>query len=214
MLRILTYHRIAEPGAEPDLDPSLASATPETFARHAAHLARHYQPVTLAQVLRAVTEREALPGRAVLLTFDDAYRDFQEVAWPILRRHGLPATLFVPTAYPDHPERTFWWDRLYASVAHSKRAAVDTPLGPLPLGAPDSRRASLRRMQAHLKSLPHDAAMAALEALCAELNAGAPPEPGRRDTVLVPTAAARGVPPAEHPPLRSASREGTRSRSA
>ncbi len=51
------------------------------------------------------------------VTFDDACRDFGEIAWPILRRHGVPATVFVPTAYPDHPELRFWWDRLYSALS-------------------------------------------------------------------------------------------------
>ena len=38
-------------------------------------------------------------ARPVLLTFDDAYADFYEDAFPTLQRHGFPATLYVPTAY-------------------------------------------------------------------------------------------------------------------
>ena len=41
----------------------------------------------------------------MLLTFDDAYRDFATNAWPTLKRYGLPATLFVPTAYAGERSR-------------------------------------------------------------------------------------------------------------
>ena len=50
----------------------------------------------------STTSRGApLPPRAVLLTFDDGYRDNLENALPILRRHGYPAVLFVPIGFLD-----------------------------------------------------------------------------------------------------------------
>ena len=41
------------------------------------------------------------PGDQVVLTFDDAYANFAEVVWPVLRDRGLPATLYIPTAFVD-----------------------------------------------------------------------------------------------------------------
>ncbi|MBM4363046.1 MAG: polysaccharide deacetylase family protein [Deltaproteobacteria bacterium] len=38
---------------------------------------------------------------AFVLTFDDAYRNFREVAWPLLVERGLPATLYVPVDFVD-----------------------------------------------------------------------------------------------------------------
>ena len=42
-----------------------------------------------------------LPAGAVLITFDDGYRDILENALPVLRRHGYPAVIFVPIGYLD-----------------------------------------------------------------------------------------------------------------
>ena len=41
------------------------------------------------------------PGtrRLVAITFDDAYRDFLDLAYPLLSKHQVPCTLFVPTGY-------------------------------------------------------------------------------------------------------------------
>ena len=44
------------------------------------------------------------PG--IALTFDDAFVNFRDEAWPVLREHGLPVTVFVPT---DHAGRTNRW---------------------------------------------------------------------------------------------------------
>ena len=111
MLRVLTYHRVAKPNDTPTLEPRLISTTPAMFAQQMRYLARHYAVVSLEDVLHAVTTGMRLPKRAVLITFDDAYRDVGDIAWPILQRYQLPATLFVPTWYPAQPERALWWDR-------------------------------------------------------------------------------------------------------
>src|SRR5512138_1997070 len=104
MLRVLTYHRVADPHATPWLNPALVSALPAVFEQQMAYVSRRYAAVSLEEVIDAAVRRIRLPRRAVLITFDDAYRDFGEIAWPILRRHRLPATLFVPTAYPGAPD--------------------------------------------------------------------------------------------------------------
>jgi peptidoglycan/xylan/chitin deacetylase (PgdA/CDA1 family) len=119
MLRVLTYHRIAGPDSTLGLDPTLISATPTDFERQVRYLADRFQVVTLPEVLHAFRTGTSLPSNAVLVTFDDAYADFGAIAWPILKHYRLPATLFVPTAYPDHPQRLFWWDRLYRAIASS-----------------------------------------------------------------------------------------------
>ena len=81
------------------------------------YLARHYEVVSLEEVLKAVEKETCLPKRAILITFDDAYCDFTDYAWPILRRLRLSATIFVPTAYPNQPYRGFWWDRLHRAFS-------------------------------------------------------------------------------------------------
>src|SRR5262245_53693435 len=107
MLRVLTYHRVAEPEEFPWLDPRLISSTPEAFDWQMRFLAGHHNVVSVEQVLNAAHGGKKLPKRAVLITFDDAYSCFGIHAWPILKRHRLPASLFVPTAYPENPLKPF-----------------------------------------------------------------------------------------------------------
>lgn len=56
--------------------------------------------------------REALsgdaPGRAVILTFDDAYRSVLEMAKPILDRHGMRASVYVPTDWAGRTDPMTW----------------------------------------------------------------------------------------------------------
>src|ERR1051326_2578641 len=92
-LWVLMYHRVDHPGTHPTLDPRLISATPEAFEQQMQYVSAHQHAVTMAEVLESCRTGSSLPSRSVLITFDDAYCDFAENAWPILKRHRLPATL-------------------------------------------------------------------------------------------------------------------------
>lgn len=153
---VLTYHRLDEPGARAGLNDGLISATPSRFVEQMEIVARDYHVIAMQELLEARRSGSALPPSSVLITFDDAYRDFAEHGWPVLRRMGLPVTLFVPTAYPDRPDRSFWWDRLYAAVMESPRVGtVETEAGTLALGDRSVRASSFRAVVARLKGMTH-----------------------------------------------------------
>jgi len=154
LLRVLTYHRIDDLHAQPHLYPEMISATPTQFAHQLEHLASHYRVISIDQVIEALHESRRLPPRSVLLTFDDAYRDFSQYAWPLLSKYGLPATLFVPTAYPDQPERAFWWDRLYGAFRQATQGETRRQFG------------SFRCLLNHVKSLPDNRAQELVDQLC------------------------------------------------
>ena len=171
MLRILAYHRVSELRDTPAVDSRSVSATPEGFAQQMEHLARFYRVVSMPEVLEAVEKGRPLPKRAVLITFDDAYADFAEIAWPILKQFCLAATMFVPTAYSNQPERAFWWDRLYQAVAATtKRELNVSSLGHLLLLTPDQKRRSLCTIQNHVTTVPDCEAMRLVDSICAELG--------------------------------------------
>lgn len=94
---ILMYHSISE-HTNPLFDEW--AVPPGVFDEHLAFLvACGYTPITVTDLIRARTRGSTIPLRPVVLTFDDAYADFYENAYPILRRYGAPATLYVPTAW-------------------------------------------------------------------------------------------------------------------
>jgi len=167
VLRVLTYHRVANWTDSSPLSPRLISATPDDFRRQVAYLANNYEVVSMAEVLDALQHRRRLSPRSVLITFDDAYSDFKDTAWPILREHRLSATLFVPTAYPDHPEREFWWDRLWRAIMRTSQGVVRGRKMEVRIDSLEERRAGLRKLHTHIKSLPHAQAMAFVDRICA-----------------------------------------------
>jgi peptidoglycan/xylan/chitin deacetylase (PgdA/CDA1 family) len=95
-LRVLMYHKINDVAENP-------LSVPVGLFDEQLGLLRDlgYTVVDLDQVLDHYTVGTPLPPRAVLITFDDGYRDNLENAVEILGRHGYPAVLFVPIGYLD-----------------------------------------------------------------------------------------------------------------
>ena len=95
-LRVLMYHKVN------DLSPNPITVPTAVFAEQMALLrALGYVPVSLDAVRDHYLLGTPLPDRAVLVTFDDGYRDNLRNAFPILREHGFPAVIFAPIAYLD-----------------------------------------------------------------------------------------------------------------
>jgi peptidoglycan/xylan/chitin deacetylase (PgdA/CDA1 family) len=109
-LIVLTYHRIAEPGIDRFYDPVI-SATPESFRVQVEWLANRVRLVTLDELITRVESGSPWREPAMLITFDDGYRDNFNVAAPILRERNVPATFFLTTAFLDSP-RLPWWDHV------------------------------------------------------------------------------------------------------
>lgn len=172
---VLTFHRIDT--HEPDLYPGLAGLDAAGFERFMDEIADAFVPIGVDRLLAAMSGGPTLPARSVLVTFDDAYRDFSEVAWPIMRDRGVPVVLFVPTAYPDDPDRQFWWDELYAAIASSGPSAWRQVgiAGATPTDA-------FKSVRDNIKSRPHDDAVDLVREMVVELRGSDMPlrEPARR----------------------------------
>ena len=170
LLRVLTYHRVDEPGARPWLDSGLISATPKAFDEQMKYVSANYQLISVLDVLQTIEKRGLLPPRAVMVTFDDAYCDFEQHAWPVLKKYRIPVTLFVPTSYPDHPERLFWWDRLSHALHATGRREIDTPVGLLPLSSTAQQNQACVALKNYIKTLPQEAATTFVEQICTDLD--------------------------------------------
>jgi peptidoglycan/xylan/chitin deacetylase (PgdA/CDA1 family) len=159
---ILNYHRIGDPTGH-DGDPAMWSATVEALDSQLAVLGHHADVIGPGDLEDAVRGK----GRAVMLTFDDGYRDNYELAYPLLRAHGMTATFFLTTGYLDQP-RAPWWDQLAWMVRHGERPPADA-------------QAVIHRLTSRYKALPQQETAAFLERVAADTGAGLPPADLGRD---------------------------------
>lgn len=93
-LSILIYHRVL-PAPDP-LRPDEPSRV--EFSEHMKALASAFNVIPLGEAVEWMREG-TLPPRAAAITFDDGYADNLELALPVLRELGLPATVFVATGF-------------------------------------------------------------------------------------------------------------------
>lgn len=92
---ILMYHYLGEPRAT---DMAALWVKPAEFERQMRWLALGgYRTVTLHELLGALRHGRPLPGRPVVITFDDGHASFADSAAPVLARFGFTATMFVIT---------------------------------------------------------------------------------------------------------------------
>jgi peptidoglycan/xylan/chitin deacetylase (PgdA/CDA1 family) len=118
---ILMYHRMSDPVA--GFPPPTWNVTPSAFnAQMSGLLKRGFVPCSLRQLL-SNRQHEALTGKSFVVTFDDGHESVYRNAWPILKKLGIPATVFLPTAYLDE-QRPFPFDDW--SVAGSPQVPAET----------------------------------------------------------------------------------------
>jgi len=99
---ILCYHRFGT-------KTSKLNVTPAAFEQQMEWLARNgYTVVTLARLARFLEGKEALPAKSVAITIDDGYRSSYEIAYPILRKYGFPATVFLYTDFVGASDAMTW----------------------------------------------------------------------------------------------------------
>lgn len=171
--QILIYHRV-RPGPSPF---AIDAVPPERFAAQMEHLARNFRVLPLEE-LRRRAEAGTIPPRAAAVTFDDGYADNHEHAWPILRRLGLPATVFVVTCCVGTGDVP-WHDRVLRAFERTPRRDAALPWSADPVSFPtlSDRRAAAFRTLAHVKPFAEAERLAAVARLDDTLEV---PEEARR----------------------------------
>lgn len=102
--RIFIYHRFCK-----QMDWANRKLDADTFEWQMQEL-KGWNVMTLGEYLQLMSLAQKLPPYIVILTMDDGYKDFYDIAYPILKRNGLKATLFPTVNFVEGG--WLWWDRL------------------------------------------------------------------------------------------------------
>jgi peptidoglycan/xylan/chitin deacetylase (PgdA/CDA1 family) len=200
-LCILNYHRILEK-ADPLLtsEPDVAA-----FRWQMQVLADCFNVLPLDKALVALAS-DRMPPRAVCITFDDGYRSIHDLALPVLREFGFPATVFVTTGFVD--SGSMWNDRILEALRTIRAAGLDLEdagLGSYPLDTLEQRRQAVAVLTEKAKYLEPAARQALVERL--DALAAAPARELMLTTDMIRTMAAHhieiGAHTVSHPILTS-----------
>ncbi len=104
---VLTYHRFGDNCDSPLCMPSQA------FEQQMRYLKDNgYHTVTPDEMLDFLLYRHPLPQKSVWLTMDDGYRSTFRIAYPILKKYGFTATIFIYTDFVQASRLAVTWAEL------------------------------------------------------------------------------------------------------
>jgi len=127
-ITVIAYHRVDMiPNRGYPYDGNRFSASPAEFAREIEFLRRHFDLISVTELITGIQTR-SLPGRPAVLTFDDGYVDGYKTVLPILREAKLKACFLVPTGYLGTSEIP-WWDQVACCFKFSSVTSFPSPFG-------------------------------------------------------------------------------------
>jgi peptidoglycan/xylan/chitin deacetylase (PgdA/CDA1 family) len=104
---ILSYHKLSESHSD------AMTVTTDSFRSQMQFLKENgYHVVTLDELYDFLDFKTDLPGKSVVITFDDGWRSLYEIGLPILKEYGYPATLFISTSMITGSSKTLSWDQV------------------------------------------------------------------------------------------------------
>jgi peptidoglycan/xylan/chitin deacetylase (PgdA/CDA1 family) len=141
--------------------------TPKFLDRTIRALKRwRYDIVTLDEVCRRAVIMEQ-QRRFVCLTFDGCYKDLIATAYPILSRHRVPFTVYIPTAFPDRVGES-WWLALEQIIAKESRISlmIDRTERHFTIRAVAEKRELFEFLRNRMRQLAPEEASVAVRDLC------------------------------------------------
>jgi len=167
---IVVYHRFSEDG-----DRLATSA--RAFREQLEYLTAHYRVISLSEMASYFRRGKRLPASVAAITVDDGYRDFFEIAFPLLRRHNLPASVFVATDFID--QRTWLWtDKLRYLTSRAATEMLEATINDralrMQLGDTESRLVAASVVNSELKQIPDEAKDDIITRIASSLNVPLP----------------------------------------
>jgi len=147
---IIMYHGVV--ASEPDV-PDWCFLQRERFTSQMDYLARHFDVLPLGEAVARLSEDRVRQPTAVI-TFDDGFQNNHDVAFPVLKRLGLPFTIYLTTGLVDTPH-TVWFCAILDAIGNTTLSSFQWRGECLDVGSARARMRASVHLQQALKSLPH-----------------------------------------------------------
>jgi peptidoglycan/xylan/chitin deacetylase (PgdA/CDA1 family) len=94
-LRVLMYHSVSENGLQDGL-----TVDTDQLEQHFRYLwANNYTTLLLSELIACHEQKQPLPEKAVLITFDDGFRNNYQLAYPLAKKYQLKLNFFLVPAF-------------------------------------------------------------------------------------------------------------------
>jgi peptidoglycan/xylan/chitin deacetylase (PgdA/CDA1 family) len=104
---ILCYHRFGK------TCKSNLCISEKTFAKQLEYLKTNgYHTIHLSDLMEFLNYKTAIPSKSVIITLDDGYQSIYKFAYPLLKRYGYTATLFIYTDFIEASRNALTWNQL------------------------------------------------------------------------------------------------------
>ena len=176
---ILAYHRVY-PKKDNFFVPYVS---PEEFENQIKYLQKYFKIFSLEELVNFLKNskicNEEYKNIAVI-TFDDGYKDNYIYAYPILKRHRIPATIFLTTDYIGE-DRLFWWDEVGYIICNTKKDKINIPnIGEYSLNNNEEKNNCVVIISEKLKKFPNKLKNEYISILQNKCNVTIPPGLGEK----------------------------------
>ena len=171
---ILTYHRFSR-----SADPLRVSR--DEFERHLRYLKKHNTVLSLDEVIDASVNGHRMPKNPTVITIDDGYSDAYDIAFPLLKKHKLPATLYVITDFVDG-KIWLWTDLMRYILNNTKKENLGVKFSngkklDVKLRDHSQRMRLADRVNGYLKKEPNEAKDAKISEIAKSMDVEVPKKP-------------------------------------
>jgi peptidoglycan/xylan/chitin deacetylase (PgdA/CDA1 family) len=179
---ILVYHRLVHGPILPGIDSSFQlrglTVSVSNFEKQIAYLKRKYRLISLTDYINCRKSGESLANCAVL-TFDDGYKDFLTLAWPVIKKYEVPVTVFFPKSFLN---AVHWQHQLYYVLDEATVEKVTVVINQesvvLDLGRDRGKYQAIINLVTAIRKLPAAARLAAVGAVSKTLGVSKQLAPG------------------------------------
>lgn len=170
---ILAYHRFVDDRSVYLSKGPVMHHQITEFDKEIAYIRKHYDIISIDEAVSAIKSRRGFARPAVVLTFDDGYLDNYTLAYPVLKKYNVPATIYLTTGLIGTSERT-WPDRIeLALMETSARQFAHPDLfsgSPIPISTKAEKEKVCLDIGQALKPMPYDRRVQILEEVLESLG--------------------------------------------
>jgi peptidoglycan/xylan/chitin deacetylase (PgdA/CDA1 family) len=168
-LLILTYHGVLNDASTTDeyVDRNFVSAA--SFESQMSYLSRHYNVITLTELVDILNKKHPMGTYNAVVTFDDGYKNNYTVAYPIMKQCGIRPTIFLATGFMENGKRLPWTEKVRRAIYFTQLPYIRISAAGLdrlfPTSSATQREQTSREIVEALKSMPDEARQDAVDQL-------------------------------------------------